>query len=334
MPCSKPRASTPRSARACARRASVGRRLQPSAALANRALYGLRRAYGWRHVADARTACIGTTNPASVAYLSITSCRTAARIASSAGGVCARSTAAVRTPPRDIASNSASGDDSGQVSASGCHLHVREAGAIERPPHFIRIAEPEERRTLGQRDAGIPKRFNRAQHHAEADGVIRARPDGEAVAAARPQHTVRFGDRRVGLRQVEQAEVHHHRVEAGGVERQRFGVAFAKRDRRDAAAARPRSSRREVEADRLRAARGRGGGDEAGAARDVEQTRARSRADRVEQRVGGLRSSACRTRRRSEPRRRSQPHCSNSMKRRSRIDSGHRQLRPFRCYDA
>jgi len=39
-------------------------------------------------------------------------------MASRAGGVCARSTAAVRTPPRAIASNSASGDDNGHVSES------------------------------------------------------------------------------------------------------------------------------------------------------------------------------------------------------------------------
>ena len=62
-------------------------------------------------------AAIGTWNPRSFAYASVDR-RTAARIRSTASGVCARSTAAVRTPPLENASNTASADVTLQTSGS------------------------------------------------------------------------------------------------------------------------------------------------------------------------------------------------------------------------
>ena len=60
--------------------------------------------------------------------------RTASRIAASACGVCARSTAAVRTPPRDSASNTRSADDTRHtIGSSRTSTLVKPIDASTRP---------------------------------------------------------------------------------------------------------------------------------------------------------------------------------------------------------
>ena len=99
---------------------------------------------------------------------------------------------------------------------------------------------------------------------------------------------MRFRERGIGPREMQQSEVHHHGVERRDVERQRFGVACAEGDCRMPSARFLDHRRREVEADDLGAAcRGRAG-DESRTGRDVEKSRAGRRSDGVEQRVGGL----------------------------------------------
>ena len=73
---------------------------------------------------------------------------------------------------------------------------------------------------------------------------------------------------------MEQTEVHDHRIEAGRVEWQRLRVALAKRDRRMPPRRLGNHRRREVEADHIGAASGRGGGDRTRAGRDVEHAAA------------------------------------------------------------
>ena len=128
------------------------------------------------------------------------------------------------------------------------------------------------------------------------DGFFGRRPDREPVAAPGLEHAARLGDRQVGTRQMQQAEIHHHRVEAGGLERQRLGVALAKRDRRMRRRAPRDHRRREVESGRIGAARRGGGSDESRTARDVEQSRPGRAPHRVEQRFSGLPGQSPRTR--------------------------------------
>jgi hypothetical protein len=54
--------------------------------------------------------------------------------------------------------------------------------------------------------------------------LVRWSPDRERESAARPEHTQRFGDCSFRLREVQQAEIHDHGVEAVGVEVQAFSV--------------------------------------------------------------------------------------------------------------
>ena len=98
---------------------------------------------------------------------------------------------------------------------------------------------------------------------------------------------MRFGDRHLGPRQVEQPEVHHDGVEAGGVERQGFRVAFAKIDRGITSLRLADHRPGEVETDYLCAARRRGGGDWTRASGDVEQARAGGH-------LGGIQKRGCR----------------------------------------
>ena len=205
----------------------------------------------------------------------------------------------MRTPPREMASNTASAAGSRQVSGSVPHLNIGEAGVLERAAELRLVAEPEERRTLGERHVGIPELLDRGEHQSEADGRFRRRPDGERITAAAPQHPIRFRNRGVRPREMEQAEVHDDRVEAGRVERQRFRVAFAKRDRRMPPRGLGNHRRREVEADHIGAARGRGGGDEPGPVA-TSRTR-RARATHGPRRGADRRSagSACQTHRRN-----------------------------------
>jgi hypothetical protein len=81
-------------------------------------------------------------------------------------------------------------------------------------------------------------------------------------------------------------------VERVVLERELLGVAERELD----AVVEPPGARehllRDVYADRVRAARGRGTGDVAGAGRDVEEQRARANADSVEQRLRDARRDA------------------------------------------
>ena len=141
----------------------------------------------------------------------------------------------------------------------------------------------------GSGTSRIPEVPHRGEHQSEADGLFRRRPDGERITAAAPQHPIRFRNRGVRPREMEQAEVHDDRVETGRVERQRFRVAVAKHDRRMPPRGLGNHRRREVEADHISTTRGRGGGDRTRTGRDVEDAAARRHMGGVEERTSSLR---------------------------------------------
>ena len=100
---------------------------------------------------------------------------------------------------------------------------------------------------------------------------------------------MRFRERRVRPRQMEQPEIHDDGVEGSGVEGQRLRVAFLKHQPGQPPAGFSDHRRREVETRDDGAPLSRGAGDEPGTAGDVEQTRALRGADSIQHRPGGLR---------------------------------------------
>ena len=130
--------------------------------------------------------------------------------------------------------------------------------------------------------------FDGVDDEAEADRELRRAPDGESVAAAGAQHATRFGNRRVGTREVQHPVVHHDRIELLGVERQRFRVALAKRDRGMTAARLLDHRSGKIEAGDDCASLRRDPGHEPRSGRDVEHTQAGVRAHGIEQRTSRL----------------------------------------------
>jgi hypothetical protein len=100
---------------------------------------------------------------------------------------------------------------------------------------------------------------------------------------------MRFGDRRVQAREMQQPEVHDGSVEDTVVERERLRVTLAELEVRIAAPRLRHHQRREVEPDDARTPRRRHPGDVPRTGRDIDQTHPRSHGDRLEQRAGRLR---------------------------------------------
>ena len=112
------------------------------------------------------------------------------------------------------------------------HRDIAESAACKHSRAFFAIAEPEKWRARRKLNARIAEILQRAERDAESERLVRFRPGRKPEGSARSQHAMRLAHGGVGLREVQDTEVHHRPVESGVLKIQRFGIADLEFDAR------------------------------------------------------------------------------------------------------
>ena len=153
----------------------------------------------------------------------------------------------------------------------GLHLDVFEARFAEQPGELALVGEAEHGRPDRQiRRRRGSRRGHRVHQHADEPRLCGKVPDRQGDPAAGRQHARELGRRALRASEMEQQEVRDQRVEARGLERERFGAAGAEFELWTEPARQREHALGNIDTDDGRAALGSHAGDVAGTTGDIE----------------------------------------------------------------